>query len=114
VQVPVVADLVDAWSSEPDQPVGAVYLRKLGDGTVQCFNAICPHAGCFVGYAQERKVFQCPCHTSSFTLEGEIIQPSPSPRAMDRLEVDEDKLKQGEVWVRYVSYLPGKHDRVEK
>src|SRR5690606_8345991 len=27
VQVPVLADLKDAWNSDPTQPVGAVYLR---------------------------------------------------------------------------------------
>src|SRR5262245_52807421 len=59
VQVPVIADLTDAWNREPNQPVGAVYLRKTAGG-VECFNAICPHAGCFVGYAADRKVFQCP------------------------------------------------------
>src|SRR5438132_816380 len=48
VQVPVVADLTDAWNREPNQPIGAVYLRRLND-KVECFNAICPHAGCFVG-----------------------------------------------------------------
>src|SRR5262245_34975356 len=26
VQVPVVADLTDAWNREPNQPIGAVYL----------------------------------------------------------------------------------------
>ncbi|HTN73767.1 MAG TPA: Rieske 2Fe-2S domain-containing protein, partial [Pirellulaceae bacterium] len=77
VQAPVIADLTDAWNREPNQPIGAVYLRREGDKVV-CFNAICPHAGCFVGFDENRNVFQCPCHTSSFTLEGEIIQPSPS------------------------------------
>jgi menaquinol-cytochrome c reductase iron-sulfur subunit len=114
VQVPVIADLVDAWNKLPHQPIGAVYLRKAADGTVACFNAICPHAGCFVGFAAERKVFQCPCHTSAFTLEGTAIQPSPSPRDMDALEVDRQRLDQGEVWVRFTSYLPGKTEQVEK
>src|SRR4051812_29048081 len=39
VQVPVVADLTDAWNREPNQPIGAVYLRRLKD-QVECFNAI--------------------------------------------------------------------------
>ena len=85
VQVPVIADLTDAWNREPNQPIGAVYLRRQGD-KVECFNAICPHAGCFVAYAADRKVFQCPCHTSSFQLDGERILPSPSPRDMDAAE----------------------------
>jgi len=113
IQVPVVADLTDAWNREANQPIGAVYLRRDGD-TVHCFNAICPHAGCFVGYAAERKIFQCPCHTSSFELDGQRISPSPSPRNMDELAVDQEKLKAGEVWVQFVNYYPGKEDREEK
>jgi menaquinol-cytochrome c reductase iron-sulfur subunit len=114
VQVPVIADLTDAWSREPNQPIGAVYLRKLADGKVACFNAICPHAGCFVAYSGERKVFQCPCHTSSFELDGQRIMPSPSPRDMDGLTVDEVKLKDGEVWVQFVNYYPGHEEREAK
>jgi menaquinol-cytochrome c reductase iron-sulfur subunit len=113
VQVPVMADLTDAWNREPNQPIGAVYLRRAGD-KVECFNAICPHAGCFVAYAADRKVFQCPCHTSSFELDGERIMPSPSPRNMDSLAVREDKLKAGEIWVQFVNYYPGKEEREEK
>src|SRR5262245_21664267 len=107
VQVPVVADLTDAWNREANQPIGAVYLRRDGDKVV-CFNAICPHAGCFVAYAADRKVFQCPCHTSSFQLDGKKIEPSPSPRNMDELAVQESTLKDGEVWVQFVNYYPGK------
>ena len=114
VQVPVIADLTDAWNREPNQPVGAVYLRRTGTDAVECFNAICPHAGCFVGYAADRKVFQCPCHTSSFLLDGTRIMPSPSPRDMDPQEVDPQKLKDGEVWVQFVNYYPGHAEREAK
>lgn len=113
VQVPVIADKVDAWSRDINTPIGAVYLIR-HEQSVQCFNAICPHAGCFVGFAAERKCFQCPCHTSSFQLDGARIMPSPSPRDMDPLEVDPEKLKTGEVWVRFVNYYPGKEDREAK
>jgi Rieske Fe-S protein len=113
VQVPVIADLTDAWNCEPNQPVGAVYLRKVG-GKVTCFNAICPHAGCFVAYSTDRNVFQCPCHTSSFQLDGARNLPSPSPRDMDALKIDEAKLKEGEVWVQFVNYYPGKEHQEEK
>jgi menaquinol-cytochrome c reductase iron-sulfur subunit len=108
VQVPVIADQTNAWNREPNQPVGAVYLRRQGN-VVECFNAICPHAGCFVAYSADRKLFQCPCHTSAFKLDGERIMPSPSPRDMDKLTVDAAKLTQdGEVWVDFVNYYPGK------
>ena len=114
VQVPVIADLTDAWSREANQPIGAVYLRKLADGKVECFNAICPHAGCFVGYSGDRKIFQCPCHTSSFELDGQRILPSPSPRNMDGLAIDAEKLKEGEVWVQFVNYYSGHEKREAK
>jgi menaquinol-cytochrome c reductase iron-sulfur subunit len=114
VQVPVIADLTDAWMRDPNQPVGAVYLRRDGD-KVECLNAICPHAGCFVAYMPDRKVFQCPCHTSAFDLDGKrLSEKSPSPRDMDTLNVDPDKLAAGEVWVEYINYYPGKPDKEEK
>ena len=116
VQVPVIADLKDIWTVEPDQPVGAVYLRNSGKTDakglpiIECFNAICPHAGCFVAYAADRKCYQCPCHTSSFTTDGARILPSPSPRDMDPLTVE---VKDGEVWVAFANYYPGK-DHMER
>ena len=113
VQVPVIADLMDAWNLEPNQPVGAVYLCNR-DGKIECLSAICPHAGCFVAYSAERKLFQCPCHTSSFELDGKRIMPSPSPRDMDALKVDEQKLTDGEVWVEFVNYYPGKEKQEPK
>ena len=108
------AGRVDAWSRAAAVPGGAVYLRRTGEREVEALQTICPHAGCFVGYSAERKVYQCPCHTSSFQLDGERIMPSPSPRNMDALTVDPEKLKAGEIWVQFVNYYPGKEHREEK
>lgn len=114
VQVPVIADLTDAWMRDPNQPVGAVYLRN-NAGKIECLNAICPHAGCFVAYMADRKVFQCPCHTSAFDLDGKrLSEKSPSPRDMDTLAVAADKIADGEVWVEYINYYPGKPNKEEK
>ncbi len=114
VQVPVIAELTDAWNRDSNQPVGAVYLRNV-NGKVECLNAICPHAGCFVGYSAEKNTFQCPCHTSAFELDGKRKMPSPSPRDMDQLEVDTEKLAStGEVWVQFVNYYPGKEHQEPK
>lgn len=107
IAVPVLSDKVDAWTREAGQPIGSVFLRRKGD-RVECFNAICPHAGCMIAYSGERSLFQCPCHTSAFQTDGSRILPSPSPRDMDKLEVDEEKLKAGEVWVAFANYYPGK------
>jgi Rieske Fe-S protein len=111
VQAPVIADLEDAWNREVNQPVGAVYLIRKGNEVI-AYNAICPHAGCFVGYAADRKCFQCPCHTSSFQLDGTRIGAnSPAPRDMDPLEV---KVEGDNVLVQFKNFYPGKEEREVK
>lgn len=108
---PVIADRHDAWTRYSDQPVGAVFLRRNDAGgaqPVKACNASCPHAGCFVSFNQDSKQYRCPCHESNFTLEGEIISPSPSPRALDDLNVEVRETAQGqEVWVKFENYYAG-------
>ena len=101
----VEADFVDAWNTYRNVPVGAVYLRHTDAGIV-AHNVVCPHAGCFVNLAPDRTRFVCPCHKSSFALDGVINDPtSPSPRDMDELEV---AVQNGdEIWVRYQNFQSG-------
>jgi Rieske Fe-S protein len=113
----VVMDQVDAWNRVPNQPVGAVFLRRLGPRQVVAFNVVCPHAGCSVEYSEEldprtnqkMKKFSCPCHVASFDLSGRRTDSvSPSPRDMDQLDVDAARLeKAGEVWVRFQNFQTG-------
>jgi menaquinol-cytochrome c reductase iron-sulfur subunit len=108
---PVIASRTDAWNKFPRVPVGAVYLRRTGEKTVEALNVICPHAGCFVDYLQDKSVFLCPCHNSTFGLDGQINDPrSPSPRALDGLEVE---IRRGnEIWVKFVNFRPGTKEKV--
>ncbi len=105
----VTKDRTDAWATYADTPVGAVYLRRTDDGIV-ALNTVCPHAGCFVGMAPDRAGFACPCHKSSFDLDGAVDDPaSPSPRDMDALDVE---VRNGdEVWVRFQHFLPGREEK---
>jgi Rieske Fe-S protein len=106
---PVIADRDDAWTRYTNQPVGAVYLRRLpGTDQVQALSATCPHAGCFVALKPERKEFQCPCHTSAFQLDGERVMPCVAPRAMDELKCQVvTRGKERQVLVYYVNYFSG-------
>jgi Rieske Fe-S protein len=115
-QFAVVADRTDAWNRYPNVPIGAIYLRrKKGESKPDAFNAICPHAGCFVAFATDRNLFQCPCHNSAFQLDGSIIQPSPSPRAMDKLECQLRTVDgRQEVWVQFQDYLPGRQEQIPR
>jgi menaquinol-cytochrome c reductase iron-sulfur subunit len=104
---PVVADLVDAWTTTPKSRIGAVYLmRKKGSSTVQALNAECPHLGCMVGYTANKQLFQCPCHTSAFDVDGKRrldISKVP-PRNMDGLTCE---VKNNEIWVDFQNFYTG-------
>jgi Rieske Fe-S protein len=96
-------------------------VRRIGDGTkVEVLTAECPHAGCNVSFAAGADgapgVYKCPCHNSAFELNGEMIQPTPSPRPMDKLKSEVRKPNGGEqeVWVEFKKYYPGITDPIEK
>lgn len=108
---PVLAERVNAWTRQPARPVGAVYLRRTGEQVVQALHAICPHAGCLVDYAPARGGFLCPCHNSTFAVDGSVNDPaSPSPRGLDSLEVE---IRGGdEVWVRFQNFRAGVREKI--
>ncbi|MCA9123515.1 MAG: Rieske 2Fe-2S domain-containing protein [Planctomycetaceae bacterium] len=114
---PVVTDRTDAWNRYLDEPIGAVFLRREpGSSELECLNAICPHAGCFVDFNIAAKQFQCPCHDSNFESTGKRLNPDscPSPRDLDTLEVDPERLKAGEVFVNFKNFLTATPEKVEK
>src|SRR5688572_8674006 len=85
----VIADKQDAWNKIPHAPIGSVYLRRTGEKAVDAFNVVCPHLGCFVQFLKEKGAYHCPCHNSSFALDGRILDPnSPSRRPLDSLAVE--------------------------
>jgi menaquinol-cytochrome c reductase iron-sulfur subunit len=108
---PVLATRVDAWNRTPNVPIGAVYLQRLKDGRVRALNVVCPHAGCFVDYRSAGNHYHCPCHNSSFSTDGKVLDPkSPSPRPLDELPVE---IRNGtEVWVTFQNFRAGVHEKI--
>ena len=93
-------DRVDAWNTFRNQPVGAVFLRRIGKDKVIAFNQRCPHLGCAVDYRPGHDYY-CPCHTSEFTLDGDKNNVIP-PRGLDSLDVE---IRNGtEVWVKFQNF----------
>jgi menaquinol-cytochrome c reductase iron-sulfur subunit len=110
-QFPVITERVDAWTGFAAEPVGAVYLRReKGSRDVQALSATCPHAGCFIDLEKNGRCFRCPCHNSAFTLDGGIVAPSPSPRAMDELECRVGR--NGRVEVKWQRFRAGVAEKV--
>jgi len=84
-RVAIVADHRDAWTIERAVELGSVWLVRKGD-KVLAFSAVCPHLGCSVNTASgPGGGFVCPCHTSSFDVDGER-RSGPAPRGLDALE----------------------------
>lgn len=107
----VIDDRSDAWNLFPQESIGLVFLVRTGEKDVQAINAACPHAGCFVDFDANHKLYQCPCHASSFKVDGEIANAnSPAARGLDTLDV---KIKNGtEVWVKFQNFRAGTAEKI--
>lgn len=106
----IIAERSDAWTKLPNTPIGAVYVRRTDEKTIEAFNVVCPHAGGFIDYDSQQNCFLCPLHNSSFALDGSIHDPkSPSPRAMDSLKVE---VRDGEIWVAFQNFLAGTREKI--
>ena len=85
----------DAWQSNTSQT--AVYVLPPANGQFRILSPICPHLGCSVRWVDAENKFICPCHSGSFTANGDRIA-GPPPRSMDSLE---SKVENGILKVRY-------------
>jgi glycine/D-amino acid oxidase-like deaminating enzyme/nitrite reductase/ring-hydroxylating ferredoxin subunit len=63
----------------------AVYKDE--QGTVHSFSAVCPHMGCVVQWNAEERSFDCPCHGSRFTKEGEVIN-GPATACLEKVSIE--------------------------
>jgi menaquinol-cytochrome c reductase iron-sulfur subunit len=109
-RVPVISEVVDAWTKYAKENVGAVWLLRNRD-EVRALSVTCPHLGC--GIEKSANGFGCPCHTSAFDANGKRVS-GPSPRDMDPVEAravgDKD-----ERWVevRFLKFRQGVPEREE-
>jgi thiosulfate dehydrogenase [quinone] large subunit len=84
-QVPVgqAASFTDPSSGDPS----LVIQPKAG--TFVAFDAVCPHAGCTVGYNAAQKVIACPCHGSQFNASTGAVEVGPATRGLKKLTIAE-------------------------
>ena len=69
---------------------GQFYLVRLAGGGLLALSLKCSHLGCSVSWDAGRQRFICPCHSSEFAMNGNVINP-PAPRALDYYPVIIDK-----------------------
>lgn len=71
------------------------------------FSPICPHLGCRPVWNDDATRFQCPCHGSQFSFDGEHLA-GPAPRGLDPLPFEEKAGKAQIEWIRYESGVPNR------
>lgn len=55
-------------------------------GELHALSSVCPHRGCDVMWNEVEKVWDCPCHGSRFTPEGQVVRgPAMQPLATAKI-----------------------------
>jgi menaquinol-cytochrome c reductase iron-sulfur subunit len=104
LRVTAVGEVQDAWLRLDHVTVGSCWLVRASEGApIRAFSTVCPHLGCGIDFNEKTSKFDCPCHQSSFDLDGRCLS-GPSPRGLDELEVSADN---HEVLVRYQRFRTG-------
>jgi cytochrome b6-f complex iron-sulfur subunit len=65
---------------------GKFYLVRQAEGGFLAVSRKCTHLGCTVPWVEKEKRFVCPCHASSYDMNGSIIS-GPAPRPLDLFRV---------------------------
>jgi glycine/D-amino acid oxidase-like deaminating enzyme/nitrite reductase/ring-hydroxylating ferredoxin subunit len=58
---------------------------RASDGQLHQRSAVCPHLGCVVAWNAAEETWDCPCHGSRFTPEGDLIA-GPAEKGLDSVE----------------------------
>jgi thiosulfate dehydrogenase [quinone] large subunit len=83
VPVGQAASFTDPGTGDP-----SIVIRP-SSGTFVAFDAVCPHAGCTVGYDPSAKVIICPCHGSQFNSSTGAVEVGPAPTGLTKLGIAE-------------------------
>jgi glycine/D-amino acid oxidase-like deaminating enzyme/nitrite reductase/ring-hydroxylating ferredoxin subunit len=63
----------------------AVYRDE--GGRLHTVSAVCSHMGCVLGWNETERTWECPCHGSRFTVDGEVIH-GPATQPLKRNATD--------------------------
>jgi len=75
---------VDGWKVTSEK--STAWVVKKSENEIVAFGPQCPHLGCAYHWVANKNEFLCPCHASTFSIEGQVLT-GPAPRALDRLEL---------------------------
>lgn len=64
-------------------------VHRSADGKVHAVNARCTHLGCLVQFNDAEQTWECPCHGSRFTPDGDVLQ-GPAVHPLKKVEKEQD------------------------
>lgn len=94
-----------AWEGDAERgkKVDAIVQGKVLETGLVAMWRKCPHLGCSVPWCQPSVWFECPCHGSKYSINGEY-RDGPAPRGLDRFPVE---IKGGKVIVDTGTLIQG-------
>jgi Rieske Fe-S protein len=105
----ILSKVKDAWTTYKNVPAGAVYLSRKGDA-VTAYSLKCPHLGCAVDFRSKTNDYFCPCHNSTFGIDGSVTdKDSPSPRGLDTMDT---KIEDDYVWIKFQQFRPNIAEKI--
>ncbi len=87
----------DGWKVTSEKT--SAWVVKMAPGHIVAFAPQCTHLGCAYHWDEQKQQFLCPCHTSTFSLDGSVTS-GPAPRALDRFE---SRIADGKILIGAVS-----------
>jgi len=67
----------------------SIALYKDENGGIHAVSPVCPHAKCVVGWNSAERSWDCPCHGSRFSVDGDILT-GPSKHKLEKIDLTED------------------------
>jgi len=85
VEVGPLTHLPAAGSSPKQIPHGHFWLTHTDNG-IAALHSSCTHLECLFSWDPEQHLFICPCHGSTFNIEGQVMK-GPAQRDLDRFPI---------------------------
>ena len=85
---------IDGWKVTSEKQIA--WVVKFSDQNIAAFGPQCTHLGCAYHWEESTSEFLCPCHSSVFSIDGQVISgPALSPLNRYETRIDNGKLLLG-------------------
>jgi nitrite reductase/ring-hydroxylating ferredoxin subunit len=86
---PMLAAVGDSIVGRAAGRADPIIIARIDDGTFAAVDALCTHMQCTVAYNALNLTFDCPCHDSTYEIDGRVIG-GPAPRPLRTYSAQSD------------------------